>query len=114
MNRRELGKSRRLSDWLTSEDRQGSTSAAPAPQAIEVEIDELVLTGFPLSQGPGIAEAIREGLGRMFDGEEMPWRNPEAVQVDRLDAGTVHLSRSGRARSAGEQVARAIYRTLPK
>ena len=114
MNRRELGKSRRLSDWLTSEDRQGSTSAAPAPQAIEVEIDELVLTGFPRSQGPGIAEAIRETLGQLFAGEQMPWRGPEATQLDRLDAGTVHLSRSGRARSAGEQVARAIYRSLPK
>jgi hypothetical protein len=114
MNRRELGKSRRLSDWLTSEDRQGSTSAAPAPQAIEVEIDELVLTGFPRSQGSGIAEAIRETLGRLLAGEQMPWRSSEGTQVDRLDAGTVHLSRSGRARSAGEQVARAIYRSLPK
>ena len=89
-------------------------SSALSPQSYEIEIDELVLTGFPRSQGSGIAEAIRETLGRLLAGERMPWRSFEGTQVDRLDAGTVHLSRSGRARSAGEQVARAIYRSLPK
>lgn len=114
MNRRERRESRRFSDGPTSGDPQGFTRAAPAPQGIDVVIDELVLTGFPRSQGPGIAEAIRETLGQLFAGEQMPWRGPEATQLDRLDAGTVHLSRSRRARSAGEQVARAIYRSLPK
>lgn len=88
--------------------------SANVPQQVHVEIDELVLTGFPRSQGSGIAEAIRETLSRLLAGEQMPWRSSEGTQVDRLDAGTVHLSRSGRARSAGEQVARAIYRSLPK
>lgn len=114
MNRGERRESCGLSDRLTGGDPRGFTSVAPTPQAIEVEIDELVLTGFPRSQGPGIAEAIRETLGRLFAGERMPWRSSEVMQLDRLDAGTVHLSRSGQARSAGEQVARAIYRSLPK
>jgi hypothetical protein len=114
MNRRERPESRRFSDGPTSGDPQGFTRAAPASQVIEVEIDELVLTGFPRAQGPGIAEAIRETLGRLFAAEQMPWRGLEATQLDRLDAGTVHLSRSRRACSTGEQLARAVYRSLPK
>jgi hypothetical protein len=77
-------------------------------------MDELVLTGFPRSQGPGIAEAIRETLCQLFADGQTAWEGHEVTQIDRLDAGTVHLSRSGRARSVGEQVARAVYRSLPK
>jgi hypothetical protein len=90
--------------------------AAPGrpSQQFHVEIEELVLTGFRRSEGLAIANSLRETLGHLFTSERRRWSGSESTQVDALDAGRVRLSRSGRARSTGERVARAIYRSLPR
>lgn len=95
---------------------KGHNRAIPGSpsQQVQVEIDELVLTGFTRSEGLGIADSLRETLGNLLAGERREGRGLESIEVDALDAGRVPLSKSGRARSTGERVARAIYRSLPK
>lgn len=85
----------------------------PSPR-VHVEIEELVLTGFTRSEGLEIAASLRETLARVL-ADERTWGNgSDLTEVDVLDAGSVPLSGSGRARSTGERVARAISRSLPR
>lgn len=92
----------------------GSRTPANVPQQVHVEIDELVLTGFSRSEGQEIAESVRETLRQLFAGDVACWSEAGSMQVDNLDAGRVQMRRSGRAQSTGDQVARAIYRSLPR
>jgi hypothetical protein len=114
MNGQDRGESPSLSDGLRrAEPHDRAVSESPSRQ-VRLEIDELVLMGFTGSEGLRIADSLRETLGQLFAGERTNWSRPGSIEVDRLDAGRVSLSRSGRARSAGEQVARAVYTSLPR
>jgi hypothetical protein len=92
----------------------GSTAPVSSSQQVHVEIDELVLTGFTRSQGQEIAESLRETLERLITDDMARWHGLESMNVDTLDAGKVHMRRSGRAKSTGELIARAIYGSLPR
>lgn len=89
-------------------------SSALSPQSYEIEIDELVLTGFTQSEGRQIAESLRETLAHLVAGDIARWRGAESMNVEALDAGKVQVRRTGRAQSTGELVARAIYGSLPR
>ena len=89
-------------------------SSALSPQSYEIEIDELVLTGFSRSEGQEIADSLRETLGHLIASDATGWSGSDSMQVDNLDAGKVQVRGAGRAQSTGERVARAIYGSLPK
>lgn len=89
-------------------------SSALRPQSYEIEIDELVLTGFSRSESRKIAESLKETLGQLFADDVARWSGSDSIQVDTLDAGKIQVRRSGRAQSTGDQVARAIYGSLPR
>lgn len=114
MNDRDRGESPALSGGQRSAEPYDRPVPGSSLQQVLVEIDELVLTGFTRSEGLSLADSLRETLGHLFASERAGWRGARSTKVNRLDAGRVRLSRSGRARSAGEQVARAVYRSLPR
>jgi hypothetical protein len=84
------------------------------PQQVRVEIDELVLTGFSQSDGQAIAESVHETLSRLFAADIARWNQSDSSRADTLNAGKVQVHRSGRAKSTGERIARAIYGSLPR
>ena len=92
----------------------GATVPVSSSQQVHVEIDELVLTGFTRSQGEEIADSLRETLAHLVAGDVAGWLGSESMNVEALDAGKVQVRRSGRPKSTGELVARAIYGSLPK
>ena len=113
MNVRDHGASRGDGSGESRPESGGARASVNRSQQVRIEIDELVLTGFSRSEGLAIAESVRETLGRLFDGDVARWRGAASMQVDTVDAGKVHVHRSGRAQSTGERVARAIYESLP-
>ena len=114
MNVRDHGGSQGDGEWRNRVELYGSTAPVSSSQQVHVEIDELVLTGFSLSEGWKIAESLKETLGQLFAGEGARWSGSDSMQVDSLDAGKVQVRRSGCAQSTGERVARAIYGSLPR
>ena len=92
----------------------GSTTPVSSFRQVHVEIDELVLTGFTRSQGQEIADSLRETLAHLVADDVARWHGSESMNVEFLDAGRVHVRRSGRAIFNGERVARAIYASLPR
>jgi len=95
-------------------DHFGSIAPVNTAQQVQVEIGELVLTGFTRSQGEEIADSLRETLAHLVATDVARWHGSESMKVDTLDAGKVHMRRSGRVKSTGELVARAIYGSLPR
>ena len=89
-------------------------SSVLSPQSYEIEIDELVLTGFTRSQGEEIADSLRETLALLIADDVARWHGSESMNVESLDAGKVQMCRSGRAESTGELIARAVYGSLPR
>jgi hypothetical protein len=76
--------------------------------AIELRIDELVLTGVAPADRYAIGEAIELELARLFAEEGAPsWRR--SLEVDYLNAGEVQLHAGAHPRSTGVQLAQAIY-----
>ena len=92
----------------------GSTIPMSSSRQVHVEIDEVVLTGFTKSQGEEIADSLRETLALLIADDAAGWHEPESMNVESLDAGKVQMRRSGRAKSTGELVARAVYGSLPR
>ncbi|MBX3330918.1 MAG: hypothetical protein KF722_10985 [Nitrospira sp.] len=89
-------------------------SSAPSSQSYEIEIDEVVLTGFTRPQGEEIADSLKEALTHLVAADGARWHGSESMNVETLDAGKVQMRRSGHPKSTGELVARAIYGSLPK
>jgi hypothetical protein len=82
------------------------------PPDIEVEIDELVLHGFPASQRRAIADAVQAELVTALAG----W-GPRAGHAARLDGGSFTVPATARpadvGRGVGGQVGRALRAEAP-
>lgn len=114
MNVRDYIESQRLGGGRNTMDISGSIAPVNTAQQVQVEIDELVLTGFTQSQGKEIADSLRETLAHLIATDLARWHGSESMTVESLDAGKVPMRRSGRAKSTGELVARVIYGSLPR
>ena len=91
-----------------------STSAnRPAPSAdIELHIAELVLHGFPAASRERIAASLSHELSRLISATGHAGLPAESVQMERLDAGTLHLDPGAHASHIGRQVARSAFRQI--
>ena len=114
MNVRDHGEAQGDGSGGNRVERYGSIAHVSSSQQVQVEIDELVLTGFLRSEGQEIAESLRETLGHLVASDAARWSGSESMQVEAVDAGKVQVQRSNRAQSTGERVARAIYGSLPR
>ena len=82
------------------------------PARIEVEIGELVLAGFPVSQRHQIGEAVRSEIERLLGASGLPAGLSAAGEVDRLDAGRVRLPDGAGAAMTGRRIGGAVYTGL--
>jgi hypothetical protein len=79
---------------------------------VRVEIDRLVLTGWPLGsrEAAAVRAAVEAELGRLFAaGGETP---PAGGAADRVSAGPVAWPTAGGPAGLGAAVARAVYGSL--
>ena len=78
---------------------------------VEIEIEELVLCGFPTAQRYAIADALEQELTRLVrDGNRASRFEYRGAWVE-MDGGTIRLGPRWRGEHTGQQVARAIYAT---
>ena len=79
---------------------------------VHVEIDRLVLTGWPLGprEAGQVQAAVEAELGRLLSGDGA--RALPGGAADRMTAGPVAWPAAGGAAGLGSEVAQAVYGTL--
>jgi hypothetical protein len=83
------------------------------PAHIEVEIEELVLRGFPPVDGHAIRDALRAELERLLAETEPPGFQEEST-THSLDGGRIELARSATPEAVGKRLALALYGGLTR
>jgi hypothetical protein len=76
---------------------------------VTLQIDELVLDGFPAADRHRIADAVERELGRLLAERGLPQSWSSGGATDRVDAGEIAPAPDGRA-TTGHDIARALYR----
>ena len=86
-----------------------SSVTAAAPEAIEVNIEELVLHGFAPRGRFSIGDTIRCELAELLNEGGFPPAWLEGAGMDHLDGGTFDVTPGFRAETIGRLVARIVY-----
>jgi hypothetical protein len=81
---------------------------------LELEIEELVLDGFPAAQKDRIARAVHRELERLFAERGVPPSLEAGGNVARLDGGSFEAAQNASPESIGAQVARGLYGGMRK
>ncbi len=79
-----------------------------------IDIEELVLHGFPAGQRYAIAEAVERELARLVNEQGAPSGLATAPDALAVDGGAIRLTAGARPQQVGAQVARAIYGGLAR
>ena len=80
--------------------------------SIHLHIEELVLHGFAPGDRHRIGEAVQLELARLLTEQATPPVLAKSAQIDRLNAGTFHMTSAPRPEATGAQVARAVVGAL--
>jgi len=83
-----------------------------APSAIDLQIDELVLTGFSPRDRFHIADAVERELSVLLAEKGIPGLDGNSDPVEALDAGKFKVGPAARAHVIGKRAAQAVYRQL--
>ncbi len=84
------------------------------PRRIEVEIQELVLEGFPAGDRRRILDAVQAEIERLLIRRGLPAEFTSSVQIDRIDGGSFPLQKNSKEDNIGLQVGKAVYGGLRK
>ncbi|MGL5941713.1 MAG: hypothetical protein ACRC2S_15280 [Waterburya sp.] len=76
---------------------------------IELEIEELILHGFPVGDRDRIGMAVQQELTRLITEEGIPTSLAQGGEIPRLDGGTFNLASGVKAEVVGTQIAQSIY-----
>jgi hypothetical protein len=76
---------------------------------LELNIEDLVLDGFPQGDRRRIAEAIQKELTRLLLEAGIPAGITGGAGLDRIDGGSFEVDVNAGAGKVGAQVARAVY-----
>lgn len=79
---------------------------------IVIEIDELVLHGFPAADRYRIGEAVQAELARIFAERGLPGTTLQSVAAARRDGGSFNVAAGMPAGAVGAGAAEAVYRTV--
>jgi hypothetical protein len=79
------------------------------PSSISIDIEELVLHGFPPGDGYRISEAVERELSRLLSDGGAAFSFGTESQADHVDAEPIRLTPGARPNAVGNQVAGAIY-----
>ncbi|MFB3921946.1 MAG: hypothetical protein ACE145_09500 [Terriglobia bacterium] len=85
-----------------------------APPVVEVQIDELVLYGFDPRHRHRIGDAVECELKRLFEGGAQGITCASAVEVSRLDAGTLSAAPDATPASLGALLAQTVFRAMTR
>jgi hypothetical protein len=80
-----------------------------APQRVELQIDALVLHGFPQSDRYKIARAVESELARLISENGIPSAFRQNAELRTLDGNDVTLPSGSRSDILGARVAREVY-----
>lgn len=83
-------------------------------QALEIDIEELVLHGFSPHNRYHIASAVEAELARLFTEQGVPASLKNNSNVPSLNAGTFEFGSNTKANSTGNKIARSIYKSFGK
>lgn len=81
---------------------------------IELEIEQLVLHGFPPTDRHRIGEAVRTELARQLAEHGAPKSLERGGRISQVDAGSFDVKPGSRADTVGVQVAQSVYRGLKR
>jgi len=76
---------------------------------LELEIEELVLDGFPAADRDRIARAVHVELERLFAENGVPASLEGGGNVAKIDGGSFEAAPDSGSEEIGAQVARALY-----
>lgn len=80
---------------------------------IELYIDELVLEGVALSERHAVAEALKLELENLLRESCLAFRSDlSAVQIDRLNAGSITVKAPAHSNRLGAQLGQALFQSL--
>ncbi len=83
-------------------------------QPIEINIQELILHGFPPADRYKIAEAVRSELARMIVDKGFPQNLSQGTEIPSIDGGSFNMSKNMNAQTIGNHIARSVYGGLTK
>lgn len=78
--------------------------------SVELEIQELVLTGVPIQQRDELQQSIARELQHLFTQRGIPTSLTQATQVPQTDGGQIVFSSD--TNQLSREIAQAIYRGL--
>jgi len=81
-------------------------------QDLEINIEELVLHGFPPVDKYRIGQAVERELSRLFRDEGLPGSLSHEGSADKIDAGSFGILQGAKPEAIGSEVAKAVYRGL--
>jgi len=81
---------------------------------LELEIEELVLDGFPAADKDRIARAVHVELERLFAERGVPPSLEGGGDVATIDGGSFEAAPNARPEAIGVQVARGLYGGMRK
>lgn len=76
---------------------------------LELEIEELLLDGFPGMDKDRVARALQMELERLIAEEGIPASIQAGGDIARLDGGSFQAAKGASAEQIGAHVARAVY-----
>ena len=81
-------------------------------QQLDLQIDELVLHGFPAAHAPHIRAALERELGRLFLAQGVPASLAASADVGRLNGGSFTHQPDATPDSIGSQLAQSVFSGL--
>ena len=83
-------------------------------QPIEINIQELILHGFPPADRYKIGEAVRSELARMIMDKGLPQNFSQGTEIPGIDGGSFNMSKDMNPQTIGNHIARSVYGGLTK
>jgi hypothetical protein len=80
-----------------------------APYNLNLQIDQLVLHGFPVGDRHHIQAAIQQELTRLFTEQGVPPSLTQGGGVNQVNGGSFEMTVGAKADAIGTQIARSIY-----
>ena len=84
------------------------------PGRVELHVEELVLHGFEPGDRYRVGDAVERELARLLAEHGVPGPLERGGQIERLDAGTLHLPSGAGGRTIGVHVARVVFGGLAR
>jgi len=110
MNHREMIRRRSAIDGRSSD--ALLQPAGDQTPAVELRIEHLVLDGFSPADRHSIADAVQTELARLLDEQGLSSGIKNLSGLERLNGGTIPLTRGARGAAIGSQIAHAVHSTF--